>query len=898
MSKLVIVESPAKAHTVGRILGPGYKVMASVGHVRDLPEHQEGIKREELPGGALRFTPGYVVPPDKEKVVSALASAARQADEIFLASDPDREGEAIAWHLREELGRRLGAKCPPFRRVEYHEITPRAVQAAIANPHDIDQARVDAQQARRCIDRYLGFRISPKVARAVRGGSSAGRVQSVALRLVRDREREVRAFVPQPYWEFAVKLAKRGPGAGEPFAMRLRKLDGRKAEIRDEGAAKRAEAFLGAAAYAVRSVEPRQAQKRPGPPFTTSTLQQAASNALGFSPDRTMRLAQDLYEAGLITYMRTDSTNIAPEAREAAAAYVAGAFGGEFADPHNYATRSKGAQEAHECIRPTDPAATPERAAMPDGRDAEGLARLYRLVWERFVSSQMAPAVSEVTTATVDATAAPGLLPAGSPAAAELTASVSRLVFPGFLALRGAEGVAKAESADAAKDGEETSDALAALPPLAPGEALDPAAVLPERKETKPPPRFNEASLVREMEARGIGRPSTYASTVKTLKDRKYVASERRVLSPTELGANVCDWLVAHYPDMMDVGYTAEMERKLDDAQDPATASDWQALLGAFWRELEEWNRRAKDWADPAAVATLLEAFRDVRDWEPPHKAGARTYDDRKFVQDIAYDVMGEARPRAKDRRPDAPFRFERPASFPAECCTEPQFHALARTLLRYRDQAPGAEGAIRAAGLGGLLDQAASPAADERTAALLDVLARYGAAPDDERFASSLAEQVRRGRPLSAKQTGWLPKLFLNARDRVPAAEFEALCAKFGIEPKAEESVDPERAAAVVAALAGVTEWAAPAAPRKGGRVYDDKKFYADVAAQFGARRTMSAKQLGALERMLLRYRAQIPGADELAARYGIEARPRRARGGRAAKAPPAGVAAASPSV
>lgn len=884
MSKLVIVESPAKAHTVGRILGPDFRVMASVGHIRDLPEHQEGIKREELPGGALRFTPGYVVPPEKEKVVAGLASAARQADEIFLASDPDREGEAIAWHLREELRRRLGAKCPPFRRVEYHEITPRAVKAAIAAPHDIDQARVDAQQARRCIDRYLGFRISPKVARAVRGGSSAGRVQSVALRLVRDREREVRAFVPQPYWEFAVRLAKRGPGAGEPFSVRLRKLDGKKADVRDEDAAKRTEAFLGAAAYAVRSVEPRQAQKRPGPPFTTSTLQQAASNALGFSPDRTMRLAQDLYEAGLITYMRTDSTNIAPEAREAAAAYVAAAFGGEFADPHNYATRSKGAQEAHECIRPTDPAATPDRAAMPEGaRDAEGLARLYRLVWERFVSSQMAPAVSEVTTATVAASAAPGLPPAGSPAEAELTASVSRLVFPGFLALRGAEGVARAESADAAKDGEEESDALAALPPLAPGEALDPAAVLPERKETKPPPRFNEASLVREMEARGIGRPSTYASTVKTLKDRKYVVSERRVLSPTELGANVCDWLVSHYPDMMDVGYTAEMERKLDDAQDPATSSDWQALLGAFWRELEEWNRRAKDWADPAAVATVLEAFRAVRDWEPPHKAGARTYDDRKFVQDIAYDVMGEARPRARDRRPDAPFRFERPASFPAECCTEPQLQALGRTLLRYRDQAPGAEEALRAAGLGALVDQAAAPAGDERTAALLDALEKYGAAPDDERFATSLAEQVRRGKRLSPRQAEWLPRLFLNARDRVPAAEFEALCARFGIEPKAEETVDPERAAAVVAALAGVTEWSAPAAARKGGRVYDDKKFYADVAAQFGARRTMSAKQLGALERMLLRYREQIPGAGEIAARYGIESRARRPRKPRA---------------
>jgi len=878
MSTLVIVESPAKAHTVGRILGPDYKVMASVGHIRDLPEHQEGIKREELPDGRMRFTPTYVVPPEKEKVVAGLASAARQADEILLASDPDREGEAIAWHLREELRSRLGARCDrPFRRIEYHEITPRAVRAALAAPHDIDQRRVDAQQARRCIDRYLGFRLSPRVARAVRGGSSAGRVQSVALRLVCDREREVSAFVPTPYWEFSVLLARESaPDA--PFAVRLRKLDGARAEVRDEALAARVEAFLGAAAYAVRDIVPKQVQKRPGPPFTTSTLQQAASNALGFAPDRTMRLAQDLYESGLITYMRTDSTNIAPEAREAAARYIEGSYGKEFADPHNYATRSKTAQGAHECIRPTDPAAAPDAVAagLPAGRDAADLARLYRLVWERFVSSQMAPAVSEVSTATVDASAP---APAGAPASAELTASASRLLFPGFLALRGAAAVARADAADAEGASDEADDALAALPPLVPGEALRRDAVRPERKETRPPPRFNEASLVREMEARGIGRPSTYASIIKTLKDRRYVRSERRVLSPTPLGGQVCDWLVAKFPDFMDVGYTAEMEERLDRSQDPGTPGDWQDLLSDFYRQFLGWLEGAKEWAPTSAVADLLDAFRSVRDWQPPRKLGARTYDDLKFVQDLAYDVMREPRPRARDRRPDKPYRFERPAGeLPAGIVTRPQFEALGRTLLRYRDQVPGADGILRAAGLGSLLEAAAPSPSGDRTAALVEALSKYGPAPDDERFFRSLESQLASGRRLSPRQEPWVARLFLNARDRIPAAEFEALRTRFGIEDAPGERVDRDRAEAVVSALAAVTAWAEPAARRKGGRVFDDKSFYASVAAQFGTRGAITPPQLAALERMLLRYRDQIPGADAIAERYGIRPAARRA--------------------
>ena len=877
MSKLVIVESPAKAHTVGKILGSGYKVMASIGHIRDLPDDKEGIKRVPLPGGGIRFAPDYVVPENKERVVQDLVREAKKADEIVLASDPDREGEAIAWHLKEEISKRLGGAAKPFSRVEYHEITQRAVRAAFENPHGIDMPRVDSQQARRCIDRYIGWRVSPRLARAVRGATAAGRVQSVALRLVCDREKEVRAFKPEAYWEFSAKLAKKEADAAA-FPVRLRKLDGAKAEVKDEETARRVEAFLAGASYAVSEAETKPVKKHPGAPFTTSSLQQAASNALHYSPDRTMALAQRLYESGLITYMRTDSTLSAPEARKAAADWIAANHGAAFAAPHDYAVRRKGGDSgpggAHECIRPTDPAAVPDavRASL-SGTDAEGQAKLYRLVWERFVSSQMAPAVFDTTSVRVAASAAASAAP-GAPASAELTATSSRVSFPGFLALRGAAAAAAAENEGA----DDADDAAASLPPLAAGEALDLAGVVPERRETKPPARYTEAALVRALEQNGVGRPSTYASTIKTLKDRKYVSVEKRVLSPTPVGEAACDYLVARCPEMMNAGYTAEMEEKLDDVQDPATKTDWQTVLGNFYRKLVgTWLPGFVDWADTAAAADLLDLFRNVREWRAPSKAGPRTFDDRTFVQDLAWDVMGENRPKARDRRPDAPFVFDRPAETAPGRITGPQFEALGRTLLRYRDQIPGAEDALRAAGLGRLLEEPAARPPDPAALHLVELLERHGPAPERADFFRSLAEQLRAGRALSPKQTLWLGRIFLDSRGRIPPEEFEAARAQAGIDGSPAEKVDPEKAARVIAALSRVTQWGDPAPARKGRKAFDEKEFFASVSGQFGARGVLTAAQMRVLDRMLLRYADQIPEAAKIAADYGIEARPRR---------------------
>lgn len=884
MSKLVIVESPAKALTVGKILGPGYKVEASVGHIRDLPDRKEGIRRETLPGGELRFTPEYVVPENKENVVEKLVREAKKADEIVLASDPDREGEAIAWHLKEEISRRLGAVKKPFVRVEYHEITPRAVKAAFERPHDIDMPRVDSQQARRCIDRYIGWRLSPRVSRAVHGASAAGRVQSVALRLVCDREKEIRAFKPETYWEFAVSLAKAEPGA-EPFEVRLRKLDGRKAEVKDEGTAGRVEAFLAGASYAVGEAETRPVEKRPGAPFMTSSLQQAASNALHYSPDRSMALAQRLYESGLITYMRTDTTNVAPEARQAAAAWIEATFGARYADPHNYAAGRKGPAQnmggAHECIRPTDPAATPEtvRASL-SGNDAEGQARLYKLVWERFVSSQMAPAVMDTTTVRVEA-ASPAPAAPGAPVSAELSATSARVAFPGFLALRGADAVAAAEN----DDRKDADDAAASLPPLAAGEALERRAVRPERKETKPPARYSEAALVRALEQNGVGRPSTYASTIKTIKDRKYVTVDKRVLAPTPVGEKTCDYLVDKFPEMMNVGYTAAMEETLDDVQNPATAVGWQSVLGGFYKKLVDWLGTAVDWAPTDKVAGLLAAFRGVRTWRPPAKAGARTYDDRKFVQDLACDVMGVPRPKARDRKADAPFSFDppAPADLPADKITRPQFEALGRTLLHYRDQIPGAEDALRAAGLGDLLEEPAARPQDPATARLVALLEQYGPDPARADFFRSLADQLRGGRALSAKQNYWIGRIFLDSRDRIPPAEFDEARAAAGLADKPAEKVDGEKARRVLAALSRVERWDDPAPARRGRKAFDDKDFFASVSSQYGARGILTPPQMRVLDRMLLRYAGQIPEAAQIIADYGIEASSRAARRARA---------------
>ena len=588
---LVIVESPAKARTLSAILGPDYDIHASVGHVRDLPKSSLGVDIES------GFAPRYLIPKEKRQVVRDIRKAAENADQIYLATDPDREGEAISWHLVEaaELQDR------PHQRVVFHEITTEAVREAFRHPRPIDYRLVDAQQARRVLDRLVGYTISPLLWKKIRRGLSAGRVQSVALRMVVEREREIKSFVPQEYWTIDVDLAK-AEEAGEAFTTRLVGLVGKKkAKISDRQEADRLTALLRPAAHRVADVKRKPQSRRPAPPFTTSTLQQEASRRFGFTARRTMAVAQQLYEglelkgqgqAGLITYMRTDSTNIAESAKGEARAYITRRFGGDFvpATARTYRTKGKRAQEAHEAVRPTS--VTREPGSFRDVLNRDQL-RLYTLIWQRFVACQMADAIFDLTTVDVEAQPADGsdrLL---------LRASKSVVRFPGYRQLYeeirddGAEEEAKEDSLPSL----ETGDALrlADVRPSAPaspdaqagaGQAEAPSGpVRADQHFTEPPPRYTEATLVKALEENGIGRPSTYAPILSTIQGRGYVQREGRALVPQELGFVVNDMLIEHFPKVFDVSFTAEMEEELDEVA--RGERPWEPVVRQFYDPLE-----------------------------------------------------------------------------------------------------------------------------------------------------------------------------------------------------------------------------------------------------------------------------------------------------------------------
>lgn len=581
--KLVIVESPAKARTVGRFLGAGYDVRASIGHVRDLLRSQLSVDIENS------FAPKYRVSDDKKDVVKSLKAAAANAGEIYLATDPDREGEAIAWHLLE------AAQIPPERthRVVFHEITRSAIAEAFAHSRDIDMQLVDAQQARRILDRLVGYQVSPLLWERVKGRLSAGRVQSVALRLIVEREREIAAFVPVEYWSLDAELAQQPTRGQQPrpgFLARLIRIRGRDADLKNQGDADAVLAELKGAAYTVANVKRGERRRRPNPPFTTSTLQQDAAAKLGMTAARTMRVAQDLYEGidvgeggtvGLITYMRTDSVNVSSEAQTETRGLVAELFGPEYvpAEPNVFRARAKNAQEAHEAIRPTSVRRTP---AMLRDKLAPEQFRLYELIWRRFMASQMAAAIYD--TLSVDVAAGP---PAGSEPPYLFRASGSVVRFPGFLAVYAGGAAGPAESGgdsengrsadrdrgatgrDADAEGSESGDVPAASPAAIPGdlvegELLDLLRLLPEQHFTQAPPRYSEASLVKALEEHGIGRPSTYAAIISTILDRAYVDRVEKKLVPTELGFTVNDLLVKHFDSVFNVGFTAAMEEHLD----------------------------------------------------------------------------------------------------------------------------------------------------------------------------------------------------------------------------------------------------------------------------------------------------------------------------------------------
>ncbi len=565
--KLVIVESPAKAKTIEHYLGKDYKVKASIGHVRDLLKSVLSVDVEN------NFEPRYYVPKDKKEIVKELRSAAAQAEEIYLATDPDREGEAIAWHLM------AAAEIPEdrARRVEFFEITKDAVNEAFQNPRQIDLDRVNAQQARRVLDRLVGYELSPLLWQKVRPRLSAGRVQSVAVRLIVEREREIESFVPQEYWTIDAELARsaeRGLPDRQTFLARLIKVNNQDVELPTQSAVEPIVAELGQSEYSVDSVKKGQRKRRPYAPFTTSTLQQEASRRLGFTALKTMRVAQQLYEGvnigaegevGLITYMRTDSTNISAQARAEAKDFIVKTYGANYYpdSPNFFGKKAKGAQEAHEAIRPTTAFRLPEAIKSRLTRDQFAL---YRLVWQRFVASQMAAAVYD--TITVDVLAG---LPGAPYKPYLLRASGSTLRFPGFLAVY-------ADLPDEI-DPEEGLDRL--FPDLSEGDLLDLIQLFPEQHFTEPPPRYTEATLVKSLEEYGIGRPSTYAPILSTVQDRGYVVREGKTLLPTEIGIVVNDLLVAHFPDVVGVDFTAHMEEELDEIASGDMA--WVPVIAEFY---------------------------------------------------------------------------------------------------------------------------------------------------------------------------------------------------------------------------------------------------------------------------------------------------------------------------
>ena len=555
---LVIVESPAKAKTINKYLGPDYSVKASLGHVRDLPKKGLGVDLKN------EFEPTYEIIPGKEKVIRELKAAAKLVESIYIATDPDREGEAIGWHLSEELG----SKKRKIFRVMFNEITQKAIKEAFRNPGVIDSNLVDAQQARRILDRLVGYKISPLLWKNVRRGTSAGRVQSVALRLVVEREREIRAFVPREYWSITANLSGHNP---PPFDATLQKFLGKNLEVENEAQSQEILKHLENARFIVDSVKKTEKKRNPVPPFITSKLQQEASRKLRFSVKKTMMIAQKLYEGielgsegsvGLITYMRTDSTRVSDDALTDLRNYITGSFGSDYLPEKPVFYRSKkDAQDAHEAIRPTSTAYNPDEIKHYLGPDEY---KLYKLIWQRFVASQMKPALFDQTS--VEILAEKYMFKA--------TGSV--LKFDGFLKVY-------AEGKDE-KD-EEDEELEHKLPVLTEGEILRLNKLLPEQHFTQPPARFTEATLVKMLEEKGIGRPSTYATILTTIQDREYVVKQEGKFSPTELGFVINDVLVASFADIFDIQYTARMEEELDEIEEGKIG--WTQALHEFYGKFE-----------------------------------------------------------------------------------------------------------------------------------------------------------------------------------------------------------------------------------------------------------------------------------------------------------------------
>ena len=562
MSNLVIVESPAKAKTIQKYLGSGYEVIASMGHIRDLPKSKLGVDVEH------GFTPQYLDMKGKEDVIKELKKRAKKSDCVYLATDPDREGEAISWHLAQMLNLDLNAN----NRVAFNEITKHGVQSGMANPHRIDLDLVNAQQARRILDRLVGYKLSPFLWKKVKRGLSAGRVQSVAVRLIVDREEEIRAFVPREYWSIDAKLCS--PHSKKQFMAKLTAVDGEKMEIENEAQSQTLLQRLDGADFVVTAIKKRVTKKQPAPPFITSTLQQEASKRLGFQSKRTMKAAQELYEGididgmgavGLITYMRTDSLRISVDAQTAAMDYIRAAYGENYLPEKPRVFKSKkNAQDAHEAIRPTMPDLTPAKVKKNLTDDQF---KLYKLIWERFIASQMANALLDTVSVDIEAN---GCL---------FKASGYSVRFDGFIVLY-----------EEKNDNEEEGQKM--LPLLAVNDILKIIDLSGNQHFTQPPPRFTEATLIKTLEENGIGRPSTYAPTITTILARMYVEREGKQLRPTILGEVTTQVMKEHFAHIVDADFTAQMETELDNIEQGS--ANWVSMLENFYDDFSPPSQRQR----------------------------------------------------------------------------------------------------------------------------------------------------------------------------------------------------------------------------------------------------------------------------------------------------------------
>ena len=811
MKNLVIVESPAKAKTIEKYLGKDYKVLASMGHIRDLPTKRLGVDIKN------NFQPDYELNRQRIRIINELKKAVKNVDKVFLSPDPDREGEAIAWHLYETLKTVTKAE---FKRVTFNEITKSAITQAFNNVDKIDVSKVDSQQARRILDRIVGYQVSPLLWSFKRGASSAGRVQTVALRLIVERENAIRIFQPVEYWTLKANLDDK---IGGQFEVSLNKINGEKPKINNKEKAQNIVDQLDKQRLKLDSFTTKKRRQKPYPPFITSTLQQVASGTIRMSPAQTMRIAQQLYEQGFITYMRTDSVTLSNEIRVNINQFINRNFGANYAGGTIFKSKA-GAQVAHEAIRPTDVYKTPESLKNLLDRNQYNL---YSLIWHRTVASQMAVAIFEQKT-----------MEFSNSSKLDndylFRATSTENIFQGYL---------KVYKPDDDKDKETIT-----LPALNIGDFCDILSLDTKQHFTEPPPRFSEASLVKELEANGIGRPSTYASIVRTIQERKYVVKKEGRLHPQDIGEEVCDYLINCLPSLFEVGFTAKMEDSLDKIEEGKLS--WTEMLRDFYQNFEQWLIKAKTAGAPKRdkYATIVEIFNNNQIiWEKPRKIGRRIYNDEKYIQSIQEAL-----------------EKENPLS-------QKQWSALVKIFFKYAKQINNFEQILENLDLQEQFqkEQVKNQVVGEQNSVdqqLINLMieVKNWAEPvirgkrtyDDKVFFESLKTQFEKGRIFSENQRKALVRLIQQYKGQINNCQSRLNELNLSMS-EAKPVVENKNLKSLIGLFKEITQWEEPVT--KGKRTYDDKSFYESVAKQYVERKTLSDRQIKAIKILLKKYDKQI---------------------------------------